>query len=173
MCRWAVIVFAACIACEERVAPSGPALPVEEPFATEANLARAMERDIVRWTNLERMQRRLPPTFWSEVLARAARAHNAEMLRLGYFEHDSPNPRHRTVLLRVQQAGLRARSFRVGENLAKGNWRSDRARKIVRDWMESDKHRDNLLLPSFRFMGVSVLREGSDFLVTQVLGTSG
>jgi uncharacterized protein YkwD len=42
---------------------------------------------------------------------------------------------------RVRNAGLTARSLLVGENLARGNWRSDRARQIVQAWMESDGHR--------------------------------
>jgi len=148
-------------------------VPVEEPYAAPESLEGALSRDIVCWTNVERMARGLAPVTWSETLARAAWAHSDEMARLGYFDHFSPTSRNRTLMNRVRNAGLRARSLLVGENLAKGNWSHDRARRIVEAWMESDGHRENLLRPSFRRIGVGVVWDGRDLIATQVFGTSG
>jgi uncharacterized protein YkwD len=169
-----LLLLAALTGCRREDAAGAPApMAVEEPFASPAALPGAIARDIVRWTNRERMARGLPPAMWSEALARAAHAHTAEMHRLRYFEHDSPDPANRTVLLRVRNAGLRARTFKVGENLAKGTWRRDRARRIVQEWMASERHRQNVLWPSFRFIGVAVWQDGAELLVTQVLASAG
>lgn len=157
-----------------RVLPAAPgSVPVEEPWASPARLRDALERDILRWTNVERLARGLSPLAWSAPLARAARAHSEEMVRLGYFGHTSPVPRNRSLLQRVRNAGLRASTLRVGENLARGTWRSGRARSIVRAWMRSPSHRDNLLDASFRFLGVGVAEDGAALVVTQNFGSRG
>jgi uncharacterized protein YkwD len=148
-------------------------LPVEEPYATADGYDGALARDIVRWTNVERLSRRLPPVYWSETLARAARAHAAEMVRLGYFDHESPVASNRTLMRRVRKAGLGGESLFVGENIAKGTWRGERARQIVQAWMESDGHRENLLRRSFRYLGVGVAWDGRSLVAAQVFGNKG
>ncbi len=66
-----------------------------------------------------------------------------------------------------------APSLMVGENIAKGDWQDDRARLAVQAWMGSEKHRENLLRPAFRFIGVGVAWDGRNYYITQVLGSSG
>jgi uncharacterized protein YkwD len=158
------------------VAPApaeGAGVLVEEPRARPEDLSGAIARDIVRWTNVERLAAGLAPMVWSEVLARAARAHSGEMARLGYFSHLSPDPQNSTPMRRVRNAGLAAPSLMVGENIAKGDWQDSRARRAVRAWMESQKHRENLMRPAFRFIGVGVAWDGRNYYITQVFGSSG
>lgn len=82
-------------------------------------------------------------------LERAARAHSSKMLHVGVFFHGSFNAR-------IRSAGVHAP--RVGENLAWGVGRFSRARAIVRMWMASPGHRENLLHPGYRLVGVGALR---------------
>lgn len=147
-------------------------LPAALPYDT-AGLAQAVERDIVRWTNVERIARGLHPVRWSPTLARAARQHTNEMVRLRYFSHTSPVAGNRGLLKRVRNAGLRAGAIFVGENLAWGNWTYRQAREIVAAWMDSPGHRENLLRRTFRYLGVGVRFDGRDLVATQVFGNAG
>ena len=145
----------------------------EKEPAGPQDLSSTIARDVLRWTNVERLGAGLEPVAWSEVLARAARAHSEEMARLGYFSHISPDPKNVTPMRRVRNAGLVAQSLVVGENIAKGDWEDHRARRAVQAWMQSDRHRENLLRPTFRYLGVGVAWQGRTYYITQVFGSSG
>lgn len=82
-------------------------------------------------------------------LEQAARSHSSKMLRVGVFFHGAFSARIRGV-------GIHAP--RVGENLAWGVGRLSRARAIVRMWMASPGHRQNLLHPGYRLVGIGALR---------------
>ncbi len=89
-------------------------------------------------------------------LARAARAHSHDMVRYGYFSHDSPNGQ--TPLDRIRSTGFISRnlSWSIGENIAWGTGRLATPREIVSAWMHSPGHRANILDPSFRFTGIGI-----------------
>jgi uncharacterized protein YkwD len=147
-------------------APDAPLIP----FVAEAPVS--IEHDILRWSNVERIAAGVPPLSWSDKLARAARGHSEEMARLGYFAHQSPNPRRRTAMMRAQLEGLDAPTLAVGENLFRGNWRRDRARRIVASWMSSPGHRENLLRGEFRYLGVGIAWDRDFLLATQVFSSA-
>jgi len=155
----------------------------------------ALEHDILRWTNVERLAAGLPAFTWNDRLARVARAHSEEMARLDYFAHESPVAARKTVMMRAKLAGLDGPRLFVGENLAKGNWcaRSrgagaargagvdrgnnaldcdDRARRIVDGWMKSPGHRANILRRDFEHLGVGVAWDGTFVLATQVFSAT-
>ena len=137
------------------------------PFV--ADEAPTLEQDVLRWTNVERIAAGRTPLQWSDVLAKAARAHSEEMARGGYFAHESPDAARRTAMMRARLAGLvGGPTTLVGENLFKGNWRRDRARRIVIAWMGSPGHRANLLRAEFEYLGVGVAWDRDYALVTQV-----
>ncbi len=88
----------------------------------------------------------------SEVLALAARHHAAEMVALGYFDHESPTPANETLAQRVANAG--GATVRLGENLAQvRSVRDDLAERTLRGWLESSAHRDNLLGEEWTHVG--------------------
>jgi uncharacterized protein YkwD len=151
-------------------APPRVAAAAEIPFVAEA--AVSIEEDILRWTNVERIAAGVPALAWSPILARAAREHSEEMVRLRYFAHESPTPTRRTPMMRARLAGLDGPSLAVGENLFRGNWRSDRARRVVRSWMGSPGHRENLLRPEYRYLGVGIAWDRDFLLATQVFSTT-
>jgi uncharacterized protein YkwD len=78
-------------------------------------------------------------------LARAAAAHTRSMTARGVFEHGS----FRTRMLRFRVGGPH-----VGENLAWGVGERATPRGIVEAWLASPGHRENLLRPGFRRIGL-------------------
>jgi len=74
----------------------------------------------------------------------------SDMFKKNYFAHVSPDGIGPSEL--AEQEGYRF--ILVGENLARGNFGSDK--KLVQAWMDSPGHRDNILKPSYLELGVSV-----------------
>lgn len=175
--RSAVLAFvlASCAPRPTVVAPpaSLPPPPTGSPSAPGGEAEPSIAREIVRWTNVERLARGLGPLEWSHILARAAHAHSEEMVRMGYFSHVSPVPSRRTPMMRVRAAGLRAQSLFVGENIARGTWSAADSRDVIRVWMESPGHRENLLRPNFSYIGVGVVSDGRYLVITQVFASAG
>ncbi len=93
-------------------------------------------------------------------LSRAARRHTRDMVRHRYFDHVSK--RGRDIVDRLYGTGyLGARSsWTVGENLAWGSGGRGTPREIVRSWMHSPGHRQNLLSSRFREIGIGVVDQG-------------
>lgn len=129
----------------------------------------SMAYEVVELTNLERDWAGLPPLEWNETLAVEATWHAQDMATRGYFGHYSPegtSPTDRATL--AGYPGFAWGPF-VGENIAKGLPTSE---GVVQAWLNSEGHRQNLLLPDYREIGVgiSVAPDGSVVWV-QNLGT--
>ena len=110
---------------------------------------------IVRVMNSVRAANGVPALRIGRTLTRAARAHSVDMARRGYFDHGP-------FAQRLRRFGVRA-PF-IGENLASGT-KPLPASAIVRMWIASPPHRQNLLDRDFRLVGVGVAG-GSTRLVT-------
>jgi uncharacterized protein YkwD len=80
-------------------------------------------------------------------LARAADSHTLLMIRTGVLQHGA-------FIARMREFHV---SGRVGENLGWGVGPGGTAAALVEAWMRSAGHRANLLRPSFRRIGVSVV----------------
>jgi len=105
------------------------------------------EREVIRLTNLERTSRGLAPLREHPVLTAAARAHNDDMARNDFFSHtgsDGSQPWDR-----ARAHGYNFSTF--GENIAYGYMTPE---QVVRGWMASEGHRQNILTPDFRDIGV-------------------
>jgi uncharacterized protein YkwD len=100
-------------------------------------------------------------------LARAARRHSADMQRRGYFAHDSPDGA--TPAERMAAAGYRG-AIIVSETIAWGTGSSGRPGSLVRAWMGSPPHREILLSPRLREIGVGVTRAGGQAWATADFG---
>lgn len=79
------------------------------------------------------------------------------MVRQGYFEHTSPAGV--TFVNRIVATGYTrgARSWAVGENLVWGNGPLSTPQSLVTSWMNSPPHRENLLQPRFREIGIAAV----------------
>src|SRR5262245_26453765 len=113
------------------------------------------ELAVVRVINTFRRTNGVPSLRVGPALTRAARSHSVDMVRRGYFDHGP-------FVQRLRRFGVRAPY--VGENLASGTTPLG-AGTIVRMWISSPPHRQNLLDRSFRRIGVGVAG-GSTRLVT-------
>jgi uncharacterized protein YkwD len=80
------------------------------------------------------------------------------MVRRHYFSHVSLSGS--TFLQRIKRTGYlrRARSWSAGENIAWGSGGYATPRSIVRAWMNSPPHRENILNGRFREIGLGVAR---------------
>lgn len=92
-------------------------------------------------------------------LKRAAQAHTRRMRTDGCFDHECPG--ERSVLGRLQRVNYITNGLRrwmYGENIAYGGSYLGTPKAIVTAWMHSPAHRDNILNPSFRQIGVGFTR---------------
>jgi uncharacterized protein YkwD len=109
--------------------------------------------------NLRREQG-LTPLKASVALAAAAREQSVSMARHGFFAHSSYNgsPFWKRVATRYRRPA--AGSWSVGENLV---WRSPKlsARAALTLWLQSPPHRQNLLNPVWREVGIAAVHASS------------
>jgi uncharacterized protein YkwD len=124
------------------------------PSATGATLGPG-ELTVVQLINTFRAQNGRPALRVGPALSRAAQAHSNDMARRDYFDHGD-------FVTRLRSFGVRAPY--IGENLAAGT-RPLTPAAIVRMWIKSPPHRENLLDRDFRRIGVG-MAGGSMRLVT-------
>jgi uncharacterized protein YkwD len=125
----------------------------------------AQEQKLLDLTNLERKKKDLPPLKPSPLLLKVARAHSANMAKQGKMAHilDGKKPNER-----VLEAGYDYNY--TGENIAEFD-RDYSLKELMKDWMDSQHHRENILNKKFTEIGVGIAR-GKKGLVyyTQVFG---
>src|ERR1051326_4867877 len=110
------------------------------------------EQKIFELTNKERAAADLPPLKLNPILMKVARAHSANMAKQGKMEHelDGKNPAQR-----LDDAGYDYESMR--ENIAAGEGWATGA--VMKGWMESDKHRANILNKVVDEFGVGIVTD--------------
>jgi uncharacterized protein YkwD len=86
----------------------------------------------------------------STALRDAARWHSTDMLRNGYFQHNSPNEASDQRIRRYIKSPL------VGEAIAWGTGSDGTAEGIVNVWMHSPPHRQIILMASFHRVGLGI-----------------
>lgn len=159
----AVLLALACIALLAPTAAAAKPRPSCKPATVAA--ASALPRKAATWRlaraavcliNRRRVARGLRKLRLNPRLSRAARRHTRDMVRRRYFSHVSRGGAD--VADRLRRSGyIRPNSsWAVGENLAWGSGRRATPRQIVRGWMRSPGHRQNMLSRRFREIGVGV-----------------
>jgi uncharacterized protein YkwD len=116
-----------------------------------------MESSIGCLINAQRTSNGLQPVTLNADLHQAAISHSNEMIDQSYFEHTSPAGL--TFMSRIESTGYMhgARSWVVGENLVWGTGPLSTPQALVTAWMNSPPHRENLLRPSFREIGIAAV----------------
>jgi hypothetical protein len=105
------------------------------------------EIQAIEETNKRRAEYKLPPLEVDLHLVLAARDHSKDMAEHGFFDHESPIEGKKTFVDRAKRFGGDAN----GENIFAG----DRSAAVaVQAWMDSPGHRENILRPSFRRIGI-------------------
>ena len=107
--------------------------------------------------NAQRRRYHLPRLRANRRLLRAAEAHSRSMIKLGYFSHYEPGGV--ALLARILRTGylLRTRGWSIGENLGMGQGPGAPPGAMVRAWMGSPPHRENILAGKFREVGLGVV----------------
>jgi uncharacterized protein YkwD len=128
--------------------------------AANASASQAGKRALVRATlcvlNAKRARHDLRPLRLNRKLSIAARRHSRAMVRRKFFSHDSVGGA--SFVDRIRSTGYLsgARSWYVGENIAYGSGNRSSPRSIGSAWMDSPPHRENILSPSFREIGIGL-----------------
>ena len=109
------------------------------------------EKMLLELTNKERADKKLPPLEANPVLFKVARAHAANMAKQGKMEHelDGKSPADR-----IRAAGYEYAY--IAENIAVGARMSPAA--VVKAWMESQVHRENILNDKCTEIGIGVVK---------------
>lgn len=127
------------------------------------------QKQLIELTNVERQKAGLSPVVENEVLDKAAAAKGQNMIAENYWAHFAPSGK--TPWDFMLSSGYKF-TF-AGENLAKNFYKSD---DVVKAWMDSPTHRDNLLNPKYKDIGIAVvegvLNGQKTTLVIQEFGTT-
>jgi uncharacterized protein YkwD len=124
----------------------------------QVSAADKLESAVLDELNLVRLEHGLNQLRLNARLTAAADSHSLEMVRSGYFGHESADGRHFAQRIKDFYRPLRARRpWTVGENLI---WQERRltARAAMTAWLGSPGHRENLLDADFREVGISALQ---------------
>jgi uncharacterized protein YkwD len=129
------------------------ALGADAPRVSSAD---RLESSVLDELNLVRLEHGLRQLRLNPQLTAAADAHSLEMVVSGYFGHESADGHHFASRIKRFYRPSTRRPWTVGENLI---WQTDRlsARAALASWLASDCHRENLLEPAFREVGVSAV----------------
>ena len=133
-------------------------------FAQDASIKPTeIELRAFEQTNQQRLKNGLPPFVWDDEMNRLARNHSESMSRLGYFSHVTPDGKR--LPDRARAIGIRHYSV-LGENIAYNQGFEDPGALAVERWMQSPKHRANILSSEFRAMAIGsfVAPDGSVYL---------
>jgi uncharacterized protein YkwD len=124
-----------------------------------------VESQILREINATRVDQGLRPLKTSPALRAAAVAHTRAMLHGGFFAHDSADGTSAPSRIARQYPMRANRSWSVGETLFTTSGVMS-ARQTVDAWLASPPHREILLAPQWREVGIGVARAdqaGGDF----------
>ena len=125
--------------------------------ATPATTARHV-RATFCLLNRARGLRGLRPLRGNGRLGAAAGAHARDMVARGFFDHVSPEGT--TPESRARGAGYGGPHMSAAETICWGAGAESTPAAIVRMWLASDGHRDIVLEPSFREVGIGVAPGG-------------
>jgi len=115
-----------------------------------------LARELIVAVNTLRRSHKLRPLVLSPRLQRAGEGHALALARSGQFTHSWPDGRPFGTWILGFYPAARYRYWRVGENLV---WASPTltAEQAVDDWLASPKHRQVLLTPAWRQLGIGVV----------------
>jgi uncharacterized protein YkwD len=123
---------------------------------TAQNLAHVSDV-ILCLMNAMRANAGLPALRQQDELARASVEHSQDMIGNKYFAHDSLDGRDLVARLKAVAYIPASGSWVVGENLAWGSGTLATPKSLVNAWMNSPPHRENLLAPDYREVGMGVV----------------
>ena len=123
-----------------------------------------VDKAIFELTNKEREKEKLSALTVSPLLCEVARKHSANMAKQGEMKHElnGKNPADR-----VKAAGYEYKF--MAENIAASD--GDKPEGIVKAWMDSEHHRENILNGKFTEIGLGSASNDKETFYTQVFAT--
>jgi uncharacterized protein YkwD len=131
----------------------------------EVSSLSSLERRVFDLVNEERIRAGKQPLVWLDRVATVARYHSTNMAAHNFFSHVDPQGRRSGK--RADQLGV-SDWKQIGENIA---WLSgsDPAARVVRSWMQSPGHRENILNNGYRESGIGLsIADDGKYYFTQV-----
>jgi len=158
-----VVVLSQSAFAQARLVTSLVPVTTTHPAASAPAEPNAIEKRAFEQTNLVRVQNGLRPLTWDADVCRMARTHSESMSRQNYFSHVTPEGLR--LRERARAAGILQYSV-LGENIGYSQGYDDPGALTVEKWMQSPKHRANILSSEFRAMAVGsyVAPDGSIYL---------
>jgi uncharacterized protein YkwD len=106
----------------------------------------ADEQQMIDAVNRERISEGVTALEWCPALGRSAREHSEDMANRDFYDHVTPEGLE--VWDRAKEQGYE--NTYVGENIAVGQ---KSIREVMKDWMNSEGHRENILSPDYTHFG--------------------
>lgn len=137
-----------------------------------------LDQQVLTEVNRTRVAHGLQRLVVSSGLQRAAEAHSRQMLDRGFFAHDTPGGLPFGKRVRIYYPSDGFTTWSAGENLLYST-AGITAAAAVKAWLRSPEHRENMLSPNWREVGVASLRArvaggafggGSTVVVTMEFG---
>lgn len=122
-----------------------------EKRAPASSVGTAVENEVVRLTNAERAKGGCGPLKHDARLREAAIGHSTDMADNDYFDHTSQDGRDMTD--RINATGFSGSAW--AENIAMGQ---PTAAAVVKTWMDSDGHRENIMNCDYTLIGVGAAK---------------
>ncbi|HYE22430.1 MAG TPA: CAP domain-containing protein [Verrucomicrobiae bacterium] len=119
---------------------------------------------LLNLVNQDRAAHGLPTLTMNSTLNLAALAKAQDMLKNNYFDHVSPNGLKPWHFFKV----LGYNYVYAGENLAL-NFTD--ASELENSWMNSPKHRENILSPYYSELGLAVVNQNNRTVIVQFFGS--
>jgi uncharacterized protein YkwD len=126
--------------------------------ATSNNPYAELARNVLYYTNEERAKHGLTALTWDEEVAKVAQKYSEYMAKNKFLAHEGIDGS--TPKTRMKDGEIKGYT-NLGENLGMG---IDNAKDIVKAWMESKGHRENILRPEYTHLGVGVARSDNGHL---------
>jgi uncharacterized protein YkwD len=136
------------------------AAPATARTTRHARTLTALETGVLSDINAFRQQHGLRALRFSAALSAAARQHSTEMALRGYFSHSSANGASFDRRIARYYPMRQSRYWSVGENLLWSSPDVD-AGGALHMWENSPPHRENLLTPRWREIGISAIHVAS------------
>lgn len=118
---------------------------------------RALEAEVIRLVNVERARVGRQALVENNELSRIARIKSQDFITNNYFSHNSPTYGSPFNMMRSFGINFTA----AAENIAKGQGSAEDA---MRNWMNSQGHRANILNSTYNQIGVGVARDSKGVL---------
>jgi len=135
----------------EKPSEVAPSTPVETP--QDASIS-AIEKAVLDLTNAERQKAGLKPLQTDKNLMTSARQKSGDMASKNYFSHTSPT--YGSPFDQMKANGVTYKA--AAENIAMGQ---RTAEEVVKGWMASPGHRQNILTASYTHIGIGYDKNGN------------